>query len=98
MAPAAAQRFVIDRADRGVGSRATAHRAADLDGFEAFVILDAAADIENDFAQGDAQRNFDQTGVLDIAGQGEGLGAFAFSVPMLANHSAPFRMIWGTLA
>ena len=56
---------------------AAAHRAAGLHGFEFLVVQDAAADVVNDLAQGDAQRDFDQAGAFDLAGDGEGLGALA---------------------
>ena len=86
--PALAQRFVIDSAGPGIRWEAAAHRAAGLDGFEALVVLDAAADVVDDLAQGDAQRHFDQTGMLHIAGEGEGLGAFAL---FGAHAGEPFR-------
>ncbi len=46
MEPAGLQRFVIDRQVEELLGQETAHRAADLDGFETLVILDAAADID----------------------------------------------------
>ena len=72
------------------GREAAAHGAAGLDGFEAFVAFDPAADFVNDLAQGDAQGDFDQAGVLDIPSQGEGLGAFAF---LGAHAGKPFRAL-----
>ena len=86
------QRFVIDRAVEILRGQTAAHRAADLHGLEALAILDAAAHVVDDFAQGDAQRHFDQAGVLHIAGDGKGLGAFA----LLGAHAGePVRALAG---
>ena len=41
---------------------------------------------------------FHKAGVVDLAAQGEHLVPLASPVPMLANQSAPFRMICGMLA
>ena len=61
--------------------QAAAGRAADLHGLEtvrlhlAAPVGDAAADVQNDFAQRGAERNFDQAGVGDVAGEREGFCA-----------------------
>ena len=49
----------------------------DLDRLESLAAGDAAADVEDDLPQGDAHGHFDQAGVVDLAGQGEDLGALA---------------------
>ena len=52
--------------------------AADLHRLELLAVLDAAADLEDDLAQGGAHGDLDQTGVAHVAGKGEGLGTGAF--------------------
>ena len=84
------QRFIIHRQVQVVRRQAAAHRAAGLDGFEALVVLDSAANVIDDLAHGDPKWNFDQAGVLDIAGDGKGLGAFAF---FGAHAGIPFRAV-----
>ena len=61
--------------------------AIGLDGFETFIILDAAADVVDDLAQGQPKGNLDQTGMFDIPGQSEGLGALGF---LSAHAGVPF--------
>ena len=57
--------------------QAAAGRAADLHGLELFAVLDAAADVVDDLAQRRAHGHLDQAGVVDVAGEGEGLRAGA---------------------
>ena len=52
-------------------------RPAGLHGLERFLLRDAAADVEDDLAQGHAHRHLDQAGVLHLADQREDLGALA---------------------
>ena len=90
MDPAALKAFIIDWQIQIFGRQAAAHWAAGLNGFESFVIFDAAADIVNDFTQGDTQWDFDQAGVFDIACQGKGFSTLAF---LSAHAGKPF---WST--
>ena len=48
---------------------------ADLNSLELFAVLDAAADVEDDFPQGGPHGDLDEAGVHHVARQGEGLGA-----------------------
>ena len=54
---------------------AAARGAAGLDRLEGLAVEYAAADILDDGAQVGAHGDFDQTGPVDLAGQGKGLGA-----------------------
>ena len=56
---------------------AAAGRAAGLDGLELLAVGDAAADVEDDLAEGDPHGDFDQAGVVDLADQREDLGPLA---------------------
>ena len=58
----------------GADAQTAAGGTADLNGFEASA-LDAAADVEDDLAQGGSHGNLDQAGVVHVSGEGEGLGA-----------------------
>ena len=49
--------------------------AADLNSLELLAVADTAADAEDDFPQGGTHGNLDQAGVLNVTGQGKGLGA-----------------------
>ena len=75
--PALARRVVIDRQVDPLGGDAAAGRAAGLDRLELLAAGHAAADVVDDLAERGAHRHFDQAGVLDLAGQGEDLGAAA---------------------
>ena len=67
--------------------QAAAHWAAGLDGFEAFIVFDAAADIVYDFAKGDAKGHFDEAGLLYVTSQSKGFCAFA---ALGTESSVPF--------
>ena len=69
-------RFKVERQVEVLLSQTAAGRAADLNGFE-LAVFHAAADIKYDLAQGRAHGDLDKSGVLYVAGQGEGLGAGA---------------------
>ena len=58
----------------------------------------AAADVENNIAQRNAHRDFDQAGVVDFAGEREDRRARRLGLPMVLNHAAPRRMIRGAIA
>ena len=69
---------------------AAAGRAAGLRGLELLAVGDAAADVEDDLAQGGAHGHFHQAGVVDLAGQGEHLGALAL---FRADGGEPVRAV-----
>ena len=77
----ALQGVEIEREVEEVGDQAAAGRAADLHGLEVFaghlagVVRHAAADVVHDLAEGGAERDFDEAGVRDVAGEGERLRA-----------------------
>ena len=48
--------------------------AADLYSLE-FPVLDAAADVEDDLPERRTHGNLDESGIVDVSGKGEGLGA-----------------------
>ena len=48
--------------------------AADLDRLK-FPVLDAAADVEDDLPERRTHGNLDESGIVDVSGKGEGLGA-----------------------
>ena len=77
IAPACIERVVVDRQVEVLRGQAAAGRAAHLHRLEVPVARDAAADVEDDLAQRDAHRHFDEAGVGHLAGQGEDLGALA---------------------
>ena len=77
MEPALAKRFVVDRHIEKFSGQAAAGRTAGLHCLEAAAAGNAAADLEDDFAQRDAHRHFDQAGVQHASGKREDLGAFA---------------------
>ena len=59
----------------------------------------AAADVIDDLPQGDAHGHFDQAGVVDLADQGEYLGALAArGADARRTSPQPLLMMWGTLA
>ena len=70
--------------------QAAAGGPADLDGLEALAAGDAAADVEDDLAQGGAHRHFDQAGIDDFARQGEDRGAGAVG---RADAGEPVRAV-----
>ncbi|OPZ46054.1 MAG: hypothetical protein BWY94_00921 [Actinobacteria bacterium ADurb.BinA094] len=71
------QRLVVDRRVEQAGRHAAAGGAAELDGLELAAVLDAAADVEDDLAQGGAHRHLGEAAVDQFAGEAEGLGAAA---------------------
>ena len=79
IAPGLGQRVVVDWRVGQSRRDAAARRPADLDGLEPAAVLDAAADLLHDLADGDAHRHFDQAAAVDLAGQREDLGALAAS-------------------
>jgi hypothetical protein len=75
--PQRLEALVIHRRVEMRGGDAAAGRAARLRGLEGQPIRDAAADVVDDLAQGDAHRHLDQPGRVHLARQGENLGALA---------------------
>ena len=65
------ERVEVDLDVEVLGGQAAAQRPAGLHGLEFLALGDAAADVEDDLAQGDAHGHFDQAGVVHLAGQGE---------------------------
>jgi hypothetical protein len=59
---------------------------------------DAAAHLKHDLAQGDAHRHFDQAGVVQLAGQGEDLGALALFGADAGEPAGARVMMVGMLA
>src|SRR5208282_109959 len=68
------ERLILDRGVEMLRGDDAARGAAGLDGLELFAVGDAAADFVDDVAQRRAKRNFNQPGVLDLAGEREDLG------------------------
>ena len=66
---------VVHRAVQKGFRQARAGGTADLHGLEFLSALDAGADVKDDLAHGSAHGHFNQTGIGDLAGQGEDLGA-----------------------
>ena len=66
--------LVVDRGVEELGRNDTARRTARLSGLELVTAADAAADIEDDFAERRAHGNFDKAGVVDLTGKSEDLG------------------------
>src|SRR5659263_312858 len=62
-------------------AQAASGRTTHLDGLEMPIARDAAADVEDQLAQGHAHRHLDEAGVVQLAGQGEDLGARAVLGP-----------------
>jgi hypothetical protein len=85
------QAFVADlRVEQVLGNHA-AGRAAGLHGLDGLAAEDAATEVEDDIAQGDAERNLDELGMPHLAGDGEDLRAAGFlhaelGVPRSAPH------------
>ena len=75
VAPAAVSESKSTGVFSAEAGQTAAQRAAGLHGLELLAVGDAAADVEDDLAQRDAHRHFDQAGVVDLAGQGEDGGA-----------------------
>ncbi len=73
------QRVVVHRRVGQARRDAAAGRPADLHGLERPAVLDAAADLLDDLADGDPHRHFDQAAVVDLAGEREHLRALAGS-------------------
>ena len=69
----------------------TAGGAADLHGLELFAVRDAAADVENDLADGRAHRHLDKARVDHVACQGEGLRAGAL---LRADAMVPLHAVF----
>ena len=72
------------------GSSGAAGGAADLDGLELLAAADAAANIEDHFLDGGAHGNFDEAGVVHVAGEGESLGAGAL---LSAERAVPLQTV-----
>ena len=66
--------LVVDRSVEELGRNNTARRTARLSSLKLVAAADAAADIEDDFAERRAHGNFDKTGVVDLTGKSEDLG------------------------
>src|SRR5208283_365961 len=71
------QALVIDGKIDELAGDATARRSACLHRLELLLVGNAPADLVDDVAQGDAHRDLDQAGVVDLSDQGEDLGALA---------------------
>ena len=65
--------LVVDRSVEELGRNDTARRTARLSRLELVATADAAADIEDDFAERRTHGNFDEAGVVDLAGKSEDL-------------------------
>ena len=72
--------------------------AAELHGLEVAPGQHAAADVEDDLAQGGAHRHFDEAGVTTLPVSEKILVPFEVAVPMAREGLAPWPMIHGTLA
>ncbi|VTR70068.1 hypothetical protein DESC_780256 [Desulfosarcina cetonica] len=70
--------IVIHRHVQELFRHAAAGGTAGLDGLEPSAGGNPAADVENDLPQGGPHGHLDEPGVIDLAGQGEYLGALAF--------------------
>ena len=66
--------LVVDRSIEELGRNDAARRTARLGRLELVAATDAAADVEDDLAQGRTHRNFDKAGVVDLARKSEDLG------------------------
>ena len=66
--------LVVDRSVEELGRNDAARRTARLSSLELVAAADAAADIEDDFAERRTHGNFDKTGVVDLTGKSEDLG------------------------
>ena len=75
--PGCVERVVIHGDVEQFFGNAAAGGAAGLHGFEFAFARHAAADVEDQLAQGNTHRHFDQPGVLDLANQGNRLCAGA---------------------
>ena len=76
------QVIVVDRSiDEGSGDT-SAGRSAGLSRLELLAVRDAAADVLDDFAEGGAHRDLDETGVGDLAAESEDLRALG----LLGSH------------
>ena len=71
------QRVKVHREVEMLFRQASAGRAADLDSFELLAVLDAAADVIDDFAERRAHRDFDQAGVDHVARESKCFGSGA---------------------
>ena len=78
------QGIVINRQIEHAFRQAAAGRTADLYSLKLFAVGNAAANIINNLAHGNAHRHLCQTGVIDFAGQSENLGALGFFGTQLA--------------
>ena len=92
------ERFVVDRDVEVLCRDAAAGRAAGLHRLEGPAVEDAAADVEDDLAEGRAHGDLDQAGVDDLAGQREDLRALAGLRADGGEPAPPLRMIGATLA
>ncbi len=72
------QVVVIYRCIQHRARQTAARRAAGLHSFELMAVTDTAADIEDNLAQGCAHRHFNQTNIVDLAGERENFGTMAF--------------------
>jgi hypothetical protein len=71
-----------------------------LDGFKVVAVGYTAANIIDNFPQGDPHGDFKHAGVLDLSCQGKNFSALLVSVPMRANHLPPSVIIpecWQTI-
>src|SRR5262249_48931974 len=84
------QRLIIDRHVQILGWETSSGGTARLHGFELATVRDAAAHIEDNFTQGDAHWNFDETGVQNAPGEGEHLRPFAL---LSADLSVPIATV-----
>src|SRR5580704_7120278 len=80
------QGFVIDRQVEKLLRNTASRRSAGLHRLEFAAVWDAAADFENDSAQRHAHGHFNQTDILNFAGEGKHLCALTL---LCANGGVP---------
>ena len=71
---------------------------ADLHGLELAPVVDAAADVLDDLADGGPHRHLDQPAAHTLPASAKTLVPLLLAVPKAAYASAPWRMIHGTFA
>ena len=88
---------VVDRGVEVFLGQAAAGRTAGLNGFEGLVARDAAADVIDEGAEGGTHRDFDETDVVDLAAEGEDLGALGAFGTDAVERSGAFAKDEGNL-
>jgi hypothetical protein len=92
------QRLIVDGQIQHGRGHATAGWAAGLNRLEGVTVDDAATNVVDNLADGDAERHFDQAGVVDLASQGTDLRAAAALRAEARVHSPPFMTIGAMFA